>query len=61
MKIFVSVRNNFGTKAVYPVCANAEIFAKIAGTTTLTLATLRQIKNLGYAIEIKTAAHTLNI
>lgn len=61
MKIFVEVRNIYGESKAYPACEKAKIFAEIAGTKTLTLATMRQIKRLGYAIEIKTAAHTLNI
>jgi hypothetical protein len=49
--ITVRVDRNYGVKTVYPVSKEAQLFAKIAGTKTLTRHTLRDVKELGYRIE----------
>jgi hypothetical protein len=51
--ITIEVRSVFGVNKAYPVCANAQTFAEIAGTKTLTYATLRHIIGLGYTIEVR--------
>jgi hypothetical protein len=53
MKLTVKIGNNYGKKVVYPVCEQSRIFAMIAGTTTLTLETLRHMRDLGYTTEIE--------
>ncbi len=50
MTIQIEVRNVYGQIKVYPACEKARHFAKIAGTTTLTHATLSEIEALGYEI-----------
>lgn len=50
MQITVTIREVYGIKTVYPVCITAKVFASIAGTKTLTLATLKKIEALGYQI-----------
>ena len=50
MQITVTIREIYGIKTVYPVCITAKLFASIAGTKTLTLATLNKIEALGYSI-----------
>jgi hypothetical protein len=52
MKIKIRIKNNFGNEAIYPVCQAAQVFAGIAGTKTLTRATIESIQSLGYEIEI---------
>ena len=52
MKISINARNVYGNILYYPADKNAEIFAAIAGSKTLTGDTLRSIQELG--IEIKT-------
>lgn len=54
MKITVEVRDVYGTTKYYPMCDRAKLFASIAGTKTLTLDAVKQIKALGYEIEVKT-------
>lgn len=49
--IQVEVRSVYGQQAVYPACPDALVFAGIAGTKTLTHATLCAIERLGYRIE----------
>lgn len=49
--IFILVKQVYGNTTFYPLCEKAGLFAKIAGTTTLTRKTLAYIKELGYAIE----------
>jgi hypothetical protein len=44
MQITVTIREIYGIKTVYPVCITAKVFASIAGTKTLTLATLKKIE-----------------
>jgi hypothetical protein len=54
--ITVRVANNYGTRAIYPVCNNATVFATIAGTRTLTDHTLKLIKALGYTVNVQQEA-----
>lgn len=53
MKITIRADKNYGVETFYPACPAAELFARIAGTKTLTRATLRDIDLLGYEIEIE--------
>ena len=55
MKITVEKKQNYGNTVYYPACDASRIFAKIAGTKTLTKDALRDIKELGYEIELKQA------
>lgn len=48
--ISVSVSANYGREAIYPVCADAKIFAEMLGRKTLTRADIRSIKALGYTV-----------
>ena len=50
MRITVKVKNVYGNDLVYPVCKDAQVFAQIAGSKTLTETTLKRIKDLGYQI-----------
>lgn len=50
--IQIEVRNVYGLNKAYPVDANAEHFAAIAGTKTLTELTLMQVILLGFDIEV---------
>lgn len=54
MKITVRIKNVYGADLIYPVCENAKLFAEIAGTATLGTKTIRQIKALGYEVEVQT-------
>ena len=53
--ITVSVRQNYGQEAIYPVCDAAKSFARIAGTRTLTREVLTHVRALGYDIEVQYA------
>ena len=53
MKITIRCEKNYGVEVFYPACPAAELFSRIAGTKTLTRATLRDIDLLGYEIEIE--------
>lgn len=53
MNITVRVRSIYGIETVYPACPAAELFAKIAGTKTLTPHALRDIAALGYQINVE--------
>jgi len=50
--IFVKVFNQYGNEVVMPHCEEAKIFARIAGTKTLTQTTVEHIKTLGYTVRI---------
>ena len=52
--IQVTFKNVYGNEIVYPVSESAKLFARIAGTKTLTSETLTLIKLLGYTIEVVT-------
>ena len=49
--IQIEVRNVYGENKVYPICTTAKTFARIAGTTTLTVDTMNCIISLGYAVD----------
>jgi hypothetical protein len=53
MNIQVTIKNVYGTEKIYPACSKSEVFAKLAGTTTLTHQSIQLIKALGYTIEVK--------
>ncbi len=57
--ITVRITNVYGNQTIYPVCEKAKLFAGIAGTTTLTKATISQIKALGYEVWTETQPATL--
>ena len=51
-KIQVRVTTKYGKELIYPVCTKAELFAEIAGSTTLTRKVIDKIKALGYEVEV---------
>jgi hypothetical protein len=53
MQITVELKDQYGTQVVYPVCERARLFAKLAGTRTLTHNALEIIKALGYEVNVK--------
>ena len=57
LEITIEVRDVYGHPKFYPVCKDAKIFASIAGTTTLTERTIRQIMALGYAVKTLQRKH----
>lgn len=46
----ILVKQVYGNTTFYPMCENAELFSRIAGSKTLTRKTLTYIKQLGYEI-----------
>jgi len=60
-EIFVTVKNVYGVEKVYPVGEEAEAFAAIAGTKTLTESTIKGIKALGYKITIASSLSPASI
>jgi pyruvate/2-oxoglutarate/acetoin dehydrogenase E1 component len=54
LAIQVSIRAQYGAQTIVPECAKAKLFAQIAGTKTLTPQTIRDIKSLGYAVQVVT-------
>jgi hypothetical protein len=51
-KISVKIKSVYGVDKIYPACRKSELFARIAGTMTLTPATIERIKSLGYEIKV---------
>lgn len=54
MKIQVQLKTHYATDYLYPACGNARAFCAIANKQTLTNNIIKQIKKLGYEIEIIT-------
>jgi|HubBroStandDraft_4_1064222.scaffolds.fasta_scaffold2003645_1 hypothetical protein len=52
LTVRVTVRNKYGNDLVDPANDAARTFAQISGHKTLTLATVRGIRALGFAIEV---------
>ena len=48
--IYIEERDNYGSKRIYPICPKGRLFARLAGTKTLTLEVIETIKKLGYTI-----------
>lgn len=46
-------RSIYGYDLIYPVCKNAKLLAKIAGTSTIQTDAIKHIKELGIQIEIE--------
>ena len=53
MEIQVLAKDVYGQLKFYPKCEKAQVFASIAGTTTLTEATLRKVMQLGYEVKVE--------
>lgn len=53
MKVLIELKDVYGKQVAYPACDNAKLFARLAGTKTLTSEALRLISDLGYDIECK--------
>jgi hypothetical protein len=53
MIIKIQLRYQYNQEVYYPICANATLFAEIAGTKTLTARVLKRIEKLGYTIEVE--------
>ena len=56
MNITVRIANNYGQRAVYPVCDTARRLAELIGTRTFTERALRQLRELGYTIAVQPEA-----
>ena len=54
MDITVEVKNVYGMDRIYPMCEKAKIFTRLAGTKTLSTYDISKIKELGYAVQVKT-------
>lgn len=52
-QITIRITNNFGNKAVYPVCETARKLADLIGTKTFTDVAIQKLINLGYTLNIQ--------
>lgn len=59
MTITIKFKDVYGNRLVYPVCDNAQHFASIAGTKTLSDSVLKTIISMGYDIKLATEELTL--
>ena len=50
MKIVIREQSQYGSVVFYPVCQEAEMIARIAGTKTLTPHTLALISEAGHTV-----------
>lgn len=53
MSIKVQVRSVYGNEVIYPICEKAKLFARLAGTKTLTWQAVQTIKALGYTVAVE--------
>lgn len=56
MSILVRITSNYGQRVVYPVCDTACKLAALIGTKTFTDRAIRQIRDLGYTINVQQEA-----
>jgi len=54
--IQVTVKDVYGARNIYPACETSKLLAKLAGTKTITAASLDVIKQLGYTVEVAQVA-----
>ena len=59
MKIIVTIKQNYGTEAIYPHCDTAKKFARLLGTKTLTRSAIANIKDLGYEVSVLSPVEVL--
>jgi len=59
MTILVTIKNNYGTEAIYPVCEKSKSFASLAGKKTLSRSDIATIKSLGFSVEVQQETKTL--
>lgn len=52
MEILVEIKNVYGQDKIYPLCEKAKIFAKMVGQQTLTNLDVKNIKELGYTVNV---------
>lgn len=55
MQIKLLAKQQYGRWVYYPQCRRAKLFAKIAGTDTLTQPVLMHIKDLGFELVMEMA------
>jgi hypothetical protein len=53
LHITVEVKNNYGSEHIYPLCSDAKLFARLAGTKTLTRESIECIKALGFDVIVE--------
>lgn len=53
MTITIEIRDIYGIRTIYPACDTARLFARLAGTKTITRHALETIRALGYTVEVK--------
>ena len=59
-RVEITVRNVYGVPTIYPANDQAKLLAKLAGTKTLTNATLAVAEQMGFAIVTVQAAPNWN-
>lgn len=59
MQINVRIVSQYGQQRIFPACHTAELFCSIAGAKTLTDSAIRDIKALGYTVNVVPIAQTL--
>lgn len=52
MSVQVRISNQYGNRRIFPVNAQAKIFAEIAGQKTLSDNHIKLIKELGFDVEV---------
>jgi hypothetical protein len=61
MNIEIEIRSQYGNTLAYPVCTGAKLFARIAGTKTLSSQALKDIQALGFGITCFNSQNTMEL
>jgi hypothetical protein len=51
--VSVQIKDQYGCPVIHPLCDRARLFAKLAGTKTLTQRALDTISQLGYTVHVE--------
>jgi len=57
--ITIEIRSQYGNTVAYPACQAAKLFARIAGTKTLSTQALKDIQALGFDITCFNSQNTM--
>lgn len=50
--IQVEIKRVYGRDTIYPMCDKGKLFAQLARTSTLTMAAIKLIKQLGFTVQV---------
>lgn len=60
LQVVIKIKNVYGNDLIYPICQNAQRFASLAGTKTLSPRNISDIRALGFTV-VQSTLPALNL